>query len=79
MVAPDSEMFNQLAQVNKSEYEVVDATGDGLSKVDFRKLLSAIGKAVSVSTLQTTKEEPVERGIFGQASWGTSSAEIRGA
>lgn len=79
MVGPESEIFNQLAQVNKSEYEVVDRTGDGLSRVDFRKLLSAIGKSVSVSNLQAAKEEAVERGLFGQASWMESNEEIRGA
>jgi hypothetical protein len=79
MVGPESEMFNQLSQVNKSEYEVVDSAGDGLSRLDFRKLLSAIGKSVSVSNLQSSKEEPVERGLFGQASWGKTNEEIRGA
>jgi hypothetical protein len=79
VVGPDSEIFNQLAQVNKSEYEVVDGVGDGLSRVDFRKLLSAIGKSVSVSTLQSQKDETPERGLFGQATWGQTSAELRGA
>jgi hypothetical protein len=79
MVGPESETFNQLSQVNKSEYEVVDGTGDGLCRVDFRNLLSAIGKSVSVSTLQSVRDETVDRGLFGQASWGTSDEEIRGA
>jgi hypothetical protein len=79
IVAPDSTMFGQLAQVNKSEYEVLDNVGDGLSRVDFRQLLSAIGKSVSASTIQSAKDESIQRGLFGQSSWGRSNEELRGA
>jgi len=79
IVAPESAMFGQLSEAHKSEYEKVDATGDGLSRVDFHKVLSSIGKSVSVSAQQTVRPAPVERGLFGQARWGRTDAGIRGA
>jgi len=79
IVAPESAIFDQLGQINKSEYEVVDATDDGMASVDFRQLMEALGKSVSVSTLQSTGEKAVQRGLFGQAKWVHSNEEIRGA
>lgn len=78
IVAPESPVFSELASVDRSEYEVVDTTGDGLSNVDFKKVLSYIGKSVSVSTLQGTKAESVAKGIFGQASWSKTGESITG-
>lgn len=79
IVAPESQIFEQLAQADKSEYEIVSETDDGLSQVDFQRLLTAIGKSVSVSSLQATTPAIVDRGLFGQASWGVSHETIRGA
>ena len=79
LVAPDSDIFSRLAQADKSEYEVVDLAGDGLAKVDFRQVLSSIGKSVSVSTQQAGPRMPVERGLFGQSAWTALDIQIRGA
>ena len=74
IVAPDSPAYEELAEVDKSEYEAVDSRSAGLADVDFRKLLSGIGKSVSVSTANQqgpTAEKTVKRGLFGQTEWGT--------
>ncbi len=73
IVAPDSPAYEELAEVDKSEYEAVDGRSAGLADVDFRKLLSGIGKSVSVSTAnqqKPTAEKKVKRGLFGQTEWG---------
>ncbi len=72
IVAPDSPAYEELAEVDKSEYEAVDGRSAGLADVDFRKLLSGIGKSVSVSTAnqqKPTAEKKVKRGLFGQTEW----------
>ena len=79
LVAPQSQIFDELAQADKSEYEIVDETGDGLSRVDFRRLLAAIGKSVSVSSFHASPPIAGTRGLFGQSSWGTSNDVIHGA
>lgn len=74
IVAPDSPAYEELAEVDKSEYEAVDGQSTGLANVDFRKLLSGIGKSVSVSTANqqgSTAEKRVKRGLFGQTDWGS--------
>jgi hypothetical protein len=72
LVAPDSPIYQELAQADKSEYEVIDDAqmGGGLAGVDFRKVLEYIGKSVSVSTNQGSPTAEVMRGVFGQSSWG---------
>ncbi|HEV7221697.1 MAG TPA: hypothetical protein VGN42_03295 [Pirellulales bacterium] len=79
IVAPQSQIFDQLAQADKSEYEIVSETDDGLSQVDFQRLLAAIGKSVSVSSLQAAPPAGGARGLFGQELWGESNETIRGA
>ena len=74
IVAPESPLYEELAEVDKSEYEAVDGQSAGLANVDFRTLLSGIGKSVSVSPPNqqgATTEKRVKRGLFGQAGWGT--------
>jgi len=74
IVAPDSDVYEELAEVDKSEYEAVESRSAGLADVDFRKLLSGIGKSVSVSTANqqgTVIEKKVKRGLFGQTTWGS--------
>jgi hypothetical protein len=68
IVAPESEAYSELSSVDRCEYRVVDS-GNGLSSVDFKELLSYIGKSVSRSALQQSKAPEVKRGIFGQESW----------
>ena len=79
IVAPESQVFEELAEIDKSEYEAVDSRSAGLVDVDFRKLLSGIGKSVSVSTANqqvSTVEKRVKRGLFGQTEWGRLEGEL---
>ncbi len=69
LVGPSSSGFDQISAADKSEYTVVD-TGRGLSNVDFSKTLAAIGKSISVSTLQSFDSRAVtRRALFGQDKW----------
>jgi len=66
IVGPECPVYEELAEVDKSEYEVID----GLSNIDFSYLLSGIGKSVSVSqTSQQSAEPIVPRELYGQSSW----------
>ena len=69
LIAPDSPVYNELAQVDRSEYEVVEG-GDGLASVDFERALAYIGKSISVSQLQgSATEEKPSRALFDQTTW----------
>ena len=70
LVAPDSAGFDRLSAADRSEYDVVDASNDGLARLDFAKVLRQIGKSVSVSAPADGGEgagrpEP----LFGQQQW----------
>jgi hypothetical protein len=78
LIAPDSPAFAILAEADKSEYQVLDAVGDGLRTLDFGKVLSFIGKTISISSLHATDDYAVTRALFGQDEWGSSDAAIRG-
>jgi len=77
IVGPDSVMFDQLAAADRCEYTVVSG-GDGLAGVDFRKVLETIGKSVSKSAQQQEAKVTVERGIFGQPTWGPTQLWAEG-
>ena len=66
---PGSDGLYQLAEADQSEVEDV-ADGDGLSGVDFAKLLGQMGKTISGSSLQATSEPAYQKALFGQDKWG---------
>jgi hypothetical protein len=68
IVAPQSEAYTKLSEADRCEYRVVDQ-GNGLCAVDFKELLTYIGKSLSVSTLQSSSSAKIERSLFGQESW----------
>jgi len=78
MATPDCELYEKLAVVEKSEWEIVGSS-DGLAEVDFRKLFEAIGKSVSVSFAQhVPPSSPTP--LFGQDRFtGRSAVEYRGS
>lgn len=78
LVGPKSAGFNELAEADKSQYQQVGQTNDGLGSLDFARVLAHIGKSVSVSVLQGVPDKPVQRALFGQDRWVASSAEIKG-
>ncbi len=72
---PFSDAALLLAQANGSEVEDIgDATG--LASVDFRRLLSQIGKSISASTLQGSLEESFSPALYGQDKWNNTTEEF---
>jgi len=71
---PYSEAAQQLSEANGSEIEAVDG-GQGLASVDFRALLTQMGKSISVSTLQGSLSEVPPAALFGQDKWVPSDSD----
>ena len=78
IVGPKSAGLETLAEADKSQYQQVGHTQDGLGTLDFARVLAHIGKSVSVSTLQGAAEKPVRRALFGQDRWVVTQSEIKG-
>jgi hypothetical protein len=78
LVAPRSEGFDELSEADKSQYQQVAQTHDGLGSLDFGRVLAHIGKSVSTSALHFGPEPVVPRALFGQNRWGSTGAEIKG-
>lgn len=78
LVAPESPGFEKISEADRSEWEVVTNHGDGLASVDFRKVLTYIGKSVSKANPQQATTRPVNRGLFGQRRWARSNADYIG-
>jgi len=78
LVGPKSEGLEELAEADKSQYQQVAQTQDGLGTLDFARVLAHIGKSVSVSQLQGTPDKPVKRALFGQDRWTVTQEEIKG-
>ncbi len=72
---PDSDAVQQLSSADRSEIELVDG-GQGLSGVDFKLLLSQMGKSISGSSLQSVAEPEYQRALFGQDKWVASGKRI---
>jgi hypothetical protein len=73
VIGPDSKGYHQLSLANRSSYDIVPE-GGGLSSVDFRSIMSQIGRSVSVSRVQRATV-PTQRALFGQDGWNTT--EVR--
>jgi hypothetical protein len=78
LVGPKSAGFNELAEADKSQYQQVAQTHDGLVSLDFARVLAHIGKSVSVAAFQATPDRLVKRALFRQDTWIASQGEIRG-
>jgi hypothetical protein len=65
---PYSDAAQELAEANGSEIEDIGAN-TGLASVDFRALLTQMGKSISVSTLQGPIDETYTPALFGQNKW----------
>lgn len=72
IIAPESEHFYKLSEVDRCEYTDLEGQKDGLRTVDFSKMLATIGKSVSVSQSYdggSTAATP----LFDQKEWSVSS------
>lgn len=78
LVAPQSEGYQKLSEVNRCVYRSVGQAGDGLKTVDFATVLAHIGKSVSAASLQAAGDSGVPRALFGQDRWTASNEPILG-
>jgi hypothetical protein len=69
IIAPQSAVFDELSMADRCEYEPVDAANSGLRNTNFRKLMEAIGKSVSVSQ-NTMSGASAPQPLYGQDKWG---------
>ncbi len=68
MITPQSDMYDILSQIDKCEWTVVNDASNGLSTVDFSKLMQSIGKSVSVS--QTSACSSIgPKPLFNEDTW----------
>lgn len=75
IIAPESEAFYKLSELDRCEYTDIECDRDGLRTVDFSKLLQTIGKSVSVSqTYDGGSTDPMP--LFGQPKWGTVDGAV---
>jgi len=74
VAAPESPALAELGSMDRAEIEAVDG-GDGLTSVDFKKLLSQMGKSISFATLQSGAEPDWKKAIFGQDRFVKSDVE----
>lgn len=68
IIAPESPLFFKISEADRCEYTDLQGSRDGLSSVDFSKLLATIGRSVSISqSYDGGKTEP--KPLFGQNTW----------
>ena len=75
IVAPESDGFYRLASADRCEYDDNGSEQGGLSNVDFSKMLTAIGKSVSVSQFYDGASS-TPKPLFDQMEWVASSGTI---
>jgi hypothetical protein len=79
LVAPKSPGYDELSEADKCQFQQTGQMHDGLSSLDFARVLAHIGKSVSVATpFQGEAERPVKRALFGQSDWQRGHKEIKG-
>jgi hypothetical protein len=76
VAAPNSPALEALGSTDGCQMQMVDG-GDGLSSVDFGKLMGQMAKSISVTSLQGN-EVAYERALFGQDAWGSSEGSFEG-
>ena len=64
---PESPAALQLSEAERSEMMFWDCRD--INQIDFAKLLSGMGKSISLSTIQATNEPSYSKALFGQDKW----------
>ena len=73
IVAPESDGFYRLSSADRCEYDDSGAERGGLRNVDFSKMMTAIGKSVSVAqTYAGANSAP--RPSFDQMEWSATDS-----
>lgn len=67
MALPESPLLSLLGQIRYSQIQKVNG-GDGLASLNFSSLLEAMGKSISISSIQGQEKE-YEKAIYGQDKW----------
>ena len=70
---PESPAALTLSEAERSEMFFWDP--HAFNQINFGKLLAGMGKSISVSTLQATREPEYSRALFGQDTWGDGQAD----
>ncbi len=66
---------SQFERLPRSFYTSVDE-GVKWENMDFSRLLEGMGKSISASSLQTSKENPYEISIYGAKDWGVCNDAV---
>lgn len=69
MVTPASNMYDLLSQIDRCEWTVVTDGEKGLADMNFDKLLSGIGKSVSVSSMQSIDKPIIPAPLYNEPNW----------
>lgn len=75
LVAPDCTAYRKLGGINKSEFYRTQMHSSGLSGINFKELMEAIGKSLSVTAMQTKDTGNPMQALFGQDRWPDTSLE----
>lgn len=70
---PESPAALQLSEAERSEMTFWDCRDIG--QIDFAKLLAGMGKSISLSSVQATKEPGYSKALFGQDKWTDAQAD----
>ena len=70
---PASDAAAMMPRLPKSIIKAIDAGPDCWDKVDFGQILEQMGKSISASTLQMTREPAYQPATYGQDRWDTNT------
>ena len=70
---PASDAAAMMPRLPKSIIKAIDAGPDCWDKVDFGQILEQMGKSISASTLQMTREPAYQPATYGQNRWDTNT------
>lgn len=71
MPVRDGGIAEKLSMVDRADIIPVEENDQGMQNVDMADLLGQLGKTISVTTMQSSGEEPYKRALFGQDKWPT--------
>ena len=65
-------VVEQLSLCDRADIIPVEENDLGMTQVDMVELFNQLGKTISVSTQQSSGEEPYQQALFGQDLWGAA-------
>lgn len=70
-------VVEQLSLCDRADIIPVEENDLGMTQVDMIELFNQLGKTISVSTQQSSGEEPYQRALFGQDQWSKAGGGFR--